>query len=294
MKRHFLDRLQRRLGRFAIPNLTMILIAGQVAVFFLATVRAELLEDMVLVPGAVFRGQAWRLLTFLFIPPAVPGDALSLVLAIFFWMLLHLMGTALESFWGTFRYNIYLLVGYLATVAAACLTPGAPATNLLLLGSVFLAFAYLNPNFVIYVFFLFPLKIKWLALLTWIGYGATFVFGGWMTRLAVLASVANFLLFFGREIYQRIQTGRRRMATEVRQQVAVQQPFHRCLVCGITDKSHPNTEFRYCSKCIGTCGYCPDHIRNHEHVTADDGDIGTKAEGGRGKAEEETRRDIGT
>jgi hypothetical protein len=80
------------------------------------------------------------------------------------------------------------------------------------------------------------------------------------------ASVLNFFVFFGKDVLDRIQGGRRRMAWQAKTIVDQDKPFHRCQVCGITDKSHPQMEFRYCSKCAGACGYCSEHIRNHEHV----------------------------
>ncbi|HEY6007529.1 MAG TPA: hypothetical protein VIU40_04340, partial [Geobacteraceae bacterium] len=44
------------------------------------------------------------------------------------------------------------------------------------------------------------------------------------------------------------------------------EPYHRCTVCGITDQSHPQTDFRYCPQCDGQYGYCQEHIFSHEHV----------------------------
>jgi hypothetical protein len=86
-------------------------------------------------------------------------------------------------------------------------------------------------------------------------------------RITAAASVLNFFIFFGRDIYRRIWYGHRRRSWQAKQTANQEKPFHTCLVCGITDKSHPQMEFRYCSKCVGACGYCTDHIRNHEHVT---------------------------
>jgi hypothetical protein len=98
-------------------------------------------------------------------------------------------------------------------------TPDQPAwhATAFLYGSVFLAFAFLNPDFELYLMFILPVKIKWLALLTWLGYGATVLVGSWTDRLLVLASVVNFLLFFAREILDKFKTGRRRMAFQAKQ-----------------------------------------------------------------------------
>jgi hypothetical protein len=221
----------------------------------------------------------WRLASFLFTPPCA-----NPVFAFFFWYMFYLMGTALEAHWGAFRYNLFLLLGWLATVGVSFITPEVPASPGFLQGSVFLAFAFLFPDFVLYLFFILPVKIKWLALLTWIGYFLTVVFGDWSSRLLVLASVINFLLFFGERIYARMRFGHRRMLQQAGRVATQDKPFHRCTVCGITDRTHPDMEFRYCSKCDGQHGYCREHIRNHEHVVADQSSSSACDEKGEGKA----------
>ena len=204
-------------------------------------------------------GEWWRLVTFLFIPPLT-----NPIFAFFAWYLFYLMGSALENHWGAFRYNLFLLVGYIMTVAVSFIMPSYPATNIFIGGSVFLA----SPTSIrisSFIFFLsLPVKIKWLALLTWLGYAYTLLTGYWDVRLMLLASIANFLLFFGRDILWRVKTGKRTMATQVRQFSGKREAFHTCATCGITDISHPPMEFRYCPQCSGL-GYCSDHIMNHEH-----------------------------
>jgi hypothetical protein len=269
-----LDKLQRRFGRFAVPHLTIGLIACQAMVFAAALATSKpgahglddnrLEERLVLIPNQVLAGEVWRLASFVIVPPF--GNIVGLL---FGWYLFYLMGTALENYWGTFRYNVYLIIGYLATVGVSFLVPDQTASNAYLMGSVFLAFAFLNPDFELYIMFLVPVKIKWLALLTWIGYAWTMIVGDWMARVLVVASICNFLLFFAGDIVQRIRSGQRRMARQAAQ-FGVKPPpyFHRCVVCGITDRTHPQMDFRYCSKCNGSHGYCQEHLRNHEHVSA--------------------------
>lgn len=94
-----------------------------------------------------------------------------------------------------------------------------------------------------------------------------FINGPWSVRLAVTASVLNFLVFFGRDLWYRANRGQRHMVGQVKR-FSDRSPdyFHKCAVCGITDTSHPETEFRYCSKCSGDLGYCPEHLHIHEHV----------------------------
>jgi hypothetical protein len=260
-----LNRLERRFGRYAVPNLTVALIFCQVVFYVVQYFNRPALGQVVLVPGLVLQGQVWRLVTFLFQPPLM-----NPLYAFFFWYLFYLMGTALERTWGIFRYNLFLLIGYVVTVGAAFVTPERQTYNGFLQGSVFLAFAFLYPDFQLLVFFLIPVKVKWLALLQWIGYLYAVVFEPWPVRLATLASIGNFLLFFWGDLFLRLRSGYRRMEHQARQPKQRELPRHRCRICGRTDKTDPQLTFRYCSKCAGSCCYCEEHLHNHEHVTADE------------------------
>jgi hypothetical protein len=255
-----LDNLEKKFRRYAIHNVTLYIILVQVLFFVFQLSGRFILDRVVLIPDLVLTGEWWRLVTFLFIPPLT-----NPIFAFFAWYLFYLMGSALENHWGAFRYNVFLLVGYAVTVAVSFIVPMAAATNLFIGGSVFLAFAFLYPDFTLYIFFILPVKIKWLALLTWIGYAYQILVGTWSTRLLVLASISNFLLFFGRDIIWKMKTGKRVMATQARQFSGKKEAFHTCATCAKTDISHPGMEFRYCSEC-GGLGYCMDHISNHEHV----------------------------
>jgi hypothetical protein len=257
-----LDKIEKKLGRFSLPNLTLYIIAGQIIFYFLLATRRLDFESISLIAERVLAGEVWRLFTFAFFPPQW-----NPVFVFFAWYLFYLMGTALENQWGAFRYNIFLLIAYLATVGVSFITPDMAMTNEYIGGSVFLAFAFLYPDFVLYLFFILPIKIKWLALVTWVFYFLAFVLGGWATRVTILASIANFLLFFGRELILKIKSAKRRMALQARRVVQENKPFHRCTVCGKTDKSHPDEEFRYCAECKPTACYCKDHIGEHNHIS---------------------------
>ena len=272
-----LSRLERVFGRFAVPHLTLGLVLCQVVVYLIAAGMDNRPEVQVnpaesvqaklqLVPAKVLEGEVWRLFTLLLLPPQS-----NPLFAFFFWYFFWLMGSALEQLWGHFRYNLYLLVGWAGTVAAAFLTPDRPADNVYLESTVFLAFAWLNPEFPVFLFFVLAVPIKWLARVTWAALLLAFAVGPWETKAQVAAAVANFLLFFAREIVEHAQTGRRRMARQTAAFVAeAKRPefYHQCRVCGITDRTHPKMDFRYCSRCAGQCCYCADHLRGHEHVVA--------------------------
>lgn len=187
-----LSTLERKFGRFAIPNLTMIFIVGQVVMFVLCQKEPQVWERIVLIPSKVLDGEVYRLLSFLLMPPGK-----VIFWAILAWYVFHLMGTALEAYWGTFRFNVFLLTGYLATVAVSFITPAGIVSNGFMQGSIFLAFAYLNPDFKILLAFVFPVKIKWFALVAWISFAFVLASGSWTQRLHIIAGVLNFFLFFG-------------------------------------------------------------------------------------------------
>jgi len=263
-------RLEAKLGRYAVPNLTVILIAGQVLVYVLeqfANAEGRSIVDAIRLDMAkVLAGEVWRLVTFLFDPPLT-----NILFAFFFWYLFYLMGTALEENWGAFRYNAFLAIGWLASiafalVAALTVAPQGGASNGFLYGTVFLAFARLYPEFTLYLFFILPVKIKWLAWLQWGLYALTLLFGSWFARAMVLASVLNFLIFFGREIWFDMKHADRRMRFQARTLRKSSRLVHSCRVCGLSSETSPRTQFRYCSQCGGDVCYCPEHLANHEHV----------------------------
>jgi len=258
----FIDRLEKKLGRYAPTNLTVYLIAGQ-SLFYVLFMMGKVEPTQIwLTGGSLLQGEWWRLLLFPLYPPSC-----GLLCALFGWYLFYLMGSALEEHWGAFRYDLFLLTGFLLTVSVSFLVPAYPMSTAFLGGSVFLAFAFLFPDFQLLLFFVLPVRIKWLALITWLGYGYLLLVGGWASRLLVLASVGNFLLFFARDILVNLKYGRRQVAKRVVSATrGSEQPFHRCTVCGITDKTHPDMDFRYCPQCEGQYGYCRDHIFNHDHI----------------------------
>ncbi len=268
-----LDKFQRRFGRFAIPNLTLVIIAGQVFFYLLNYSNPEILgavnsldgeytHGMIdLVPSLVLGGQYWRLVTFIFTPPSEHA-----IFMIFAWYIFFLMGTALEGTWSAFRYNLFLLIGYLATLCAAFTVPEAAATTAFIGGSVFLAFAYMFPDFTLHLFFVLPIRIKWLAMLTWIMYFFVLVTGSLQVIGLLGASLVNYFVFFGRDIALRMRSGHRTMRSQAKHIARQTVPRHCCRICGITNLTHPDMDFRYCSACADTSCYCEEHLRNHAHL----------------------------
>jgi hypothetical protein len=262
---NFRQRLLRFLEPIAIPHVALYIVIGQLIVLVAEMAQRLSGDRLWLVPGAVLAGQWWRVLTFVFEPPNVHW-----ALVAFGWWIFYLMGNALEGHWGVLRFNLYLLLGWALTVAVSFVTPWSVATNLFFLGSVFLAFAYLAPEFELLLFFVLPVKIKWLALITWCGYAFELFTGTWSTRFGILAATATFLVFFARDMWMSMRAHQRRTTFAAQHVTDDREPRHRCRICGKDSNTHPQLDFRYCSKCAGAQCYCPEHLANHEHVLVDE------------------------
>ena len=188
----WLDRLERKLRRFGIPNL-MTYIVGGMALVFVADLLlpVNLYALLSLNMPLVMQGEVWRLITFIFLPPST--SIIWIIFSLYFyWML----GSGLESQWGAFRFTLFYLVGILGSIAAAAISGGYVQNTYLNL-SLFLAFAALYPNHQIMLFMFIPVKMKYLAILDLVLYGWMFVTGTWGTRWAILFALANVILFVG-------------------------------------------------------------------------------------------------
>jgi membrane associated rhomboid family serine protease len=262
----FLAKLDRRYGRYALGNLTYLLVGLQVVGFAILLLRPELAGKMLLDRDAVFRGEWWRLFTFMLYPLAT-----SPIWFVFGAYWLYIMGTALESQWGSLRYELYWIVGIVFTLAAVFLG-GQTATITSLIMSLFLAFATLWPDYKILVFFFIPIPVKWLALLDGVAILAAVGFADGWERLVPLAAVGNYLLFFGPTLYDKLRRFAReggRARARNRMRTAVKDGFNRhgrkCAICG-ADGDDPKVDLRVCSceKCGGTNrDLCLEHARNH-------------------------------
>jgi hypothetical protein len=256
-----LDRLDRLVRLIAVPNLTMFIIVGQLLMFFAAFGDDTLLERSLLVWDKVLEGEVWRLLTFFFVPPTT-----DVIFLIFAYLIFYMMGNALEAYWGVVRYNSFLWLGAIMTIAAAGICHDQGVSGKFLQGTVFLAFATINPDFELRLFFVLPVKVKWLAMIQGIGYGVALIIGPWSTKVVVLASFGNYLIFFAPELFSRVRSTHRRVQWDKRQSQADATPRHTCRTCGVNSLGDPNMDFRYCSQCAGEHAYCEAHLRDHQHV----------------------------
>lgn len=255
-----LTRLERRFGRWAIHNLTWYIVGLGAVVFALEFAKPGFTSMLTLDPELVKRGEVWRLITFLFIP--LDASPIFIFFALYLtWM----FGTSLEAEWGAFRYNVFYLLGMLGTAAAAFVT-GEPASNVYLNTTIFLAFATIFPDFTLLLFFILPVKVKWLGWLAAAGLVVTIATAPLGHKIAVVVAVANYLIFFQghiRQVFRRSATRARSAA----QRTKFQPPpprVRRCAICGKSD-DQPDVDIRVCScdRCGKPTEYCLEHARNH-------------------------------
>lgn len=251
---NLIDILERRLGRFAIPGLVRMIVVLNALVFVCGKLNPALLYYLNLNTEAVRHGEFWRLFTYILIPGTDSYLWILFVLG-FLWMI----GDGLESAWGAFRLNLFYLMGMVGTTVAA-LVFGVGDSNAMLTYSLYFAFAWFYPNTEVYLMAILPIRIKWLALFMATLLMFQFIVGGMAVKMAILVSLANFLIFFGSEIFTIL---RQRGRVSVRRQeyakasLPEEEPLHCCTVCQRSDRSNPELEFR-----VARDGndYCIEHL----------------------------------
>lgn len=256
-----IDKLERKFGRYAIKGLMTYITALTGVVFLIKMLFPDYILKIMLIPEYVLKGEVWRLITYIFIPEGT--NPIFIVFELYFF---YMIGASLENEWGSFRFNVYYLLGMIGTTIAAFITGAATAVYINL--SLFLAFAYLYPNYEILLFFIIPIKIKYLGWINWLFIAISVIFLPFHYKLASIASVLNFFVFFGKDIFTRTNTSRRAYYNRKRFKAEMPKKYtiHRCAVCGITEKDNPDMQFRYCIECDGDYEYCMEHLNNHKHV----------------------------
>lgn len=282
---NFLNKMERKIGKYAIPNLMIYLIAAYCIGFVIYTVNPNFMLMLTLSPYHILHGQVWRLITWILMPTDTRVFSL-LIMALLYYQL----GSALERSWGTFRFNVYIFGGMLFTVIGAFILYGIYAaagtgsletislissltftTNYINL-TIFLAFAVMYPEMQILLFFIIPVKMKWMAVVYAVLIAINLILTSWGGRIAIIMSILNFLIFFlSTRNYRRIspkeihrkQVFKAQMREPRRGSMVTK---HKCAVCGRTELDDPNLEFRFCSKCDGNYEYCQDHLFTHQHI----------------------------
>lgn len=293
----FFYKLERKYGKYAIHNLMMYIIILYIIGWIIQIVNPIFYDDILALDMAkVLHGEVWRLFTFIIMPP----ENSSMIFMVFTLYLYYVLGTNLERVWGAFRFNVYFFMGILFHIIAALLIYiiwgfSWPLTTYYLNMSLFFAFACVYPDMELLLFFILPIKIKWLALLDGIYFGLTILSGFFFSYIpsglqfkalnillnlgilpckpvatAALVSLLNFVVFFLlTRNYKRISPKEIKRKHIYKQQVQRSQnmgAMHKCDICGRTSADFPELTFRYCSKCSGNHEYCQDHLFTHEHI----------------------------
>ena len=290
---NWMDKLERKLGRYAVPNLSRYFVGAIVLGYVLSMLSPGFTDWISYDVSAILHGQIWRLFTWIFMPTtSLDFFGLLFLLCVLMW------GSSLESMLGTFRMNVFLWggvilsdVGGILIYVITKLTLGTGASIYLstyyILMSMLLALAICMPEGEVRLYFVLPIKMKWMLVFellylayivfntfktmiayangTWLGWGL-----GLVQSSQIILAVANMFLFFwaSKTHISRKQKKRQR---EFRAQFSNPRPGsgisqHKCVICGRTELTNPELQFRYCSKCTGNKEYCQDHLFTHTHM----------------------------
>ena len=252
-----ISKLESKFGRFAIPSLVQVIAGFQLLVLFMVMVMspegaAAYLQFLELNPTKVMHGEVWRLITHVFIP----GN-FSLIWALIGAMFMMWIGRGLESAWGAFRVNLYIY-GWMFAVTVGALLFHWPASGMFLYQTLLFAFASLFPNEEIYIYFILPIKMKWVAALS-AGMTAFVVMGNPALLFPVLLAHLNFFVAFGpgfvseRARMAQIASRRSRFDSAKTPQGTF---FHQCSVCKKTELDDPHLDFRVLDSGDEICSAC--------------------------------------
>ena len=276
-----IDRFCALHPRWGIPGLMRYIVAANAVIYIFSMFDRSglLLSTLMMDASAVLHGQLWRIVTFVLIPTGSQPFSVLLSLMFYYWL-----GESMERLWGSAKFTFYYVSGMLLSVLAAILVLFVDGLAVPLAGAgyvnsaLFFAYALTYPETVVRLFFILPIKMKWLAMIEAVFYAAAVVLGItaglWGLALMPVVAMLNLFIFFSPAFYRKtdqFQARHRREAVQFRKAVKEQKRQkgynHKCEVCGRTDTENPGLQFRYCSKCTGYHCYCEDHIFNHVHHT---------------------------
>lgn len=270
----FFSKLERKFGRYAIHNLMLYIIIINAAGFIMSQLNYQLLLYVCWDMPSILKGQIWRLITFMMWP--FETNAFSFLL---FAIVYYSIGNALERTWGTFRFNVYVFTGLIGHILAGILMYVLFDYNMINMNtsylntSLFLALAMTYPDIQFLLFFIIPIKAKWMGIFSAALLLINLISGGTAQRVMIIMSLINFVIFafiYGKNsrFNPKDVIRRRQFHQKIHQaqNQAAGHPMHKCAICGRTDKDFPNLEFRYCSKCAGAYEYCSEHLYTHVHI----------------------------
>ncbi len=270
----FIDRFCYNHPNFGIPNLMKYIAIGNVFFWLANAINPLLMSYLTFDPALILQGQVWRIISFIFIPPST-GLLALIVIYFYYWL-----GNTLEQHWGTAQFTIYFFTGVLLTVIYGFAVYFIFGTRFVLSAqyiylSMFFSFATLFPNIQVLLFFIIPIKMKYLAIFDAVFFIIGVISSPFPANLLPVVAVLNYLLFCGDELFGAMRRQKtsastinfRKESRRIRKEQEAQLYKHKCSVCGKTDTDYPNLEFRYCSRCQGYHCFCEEHINNHIHFT---------------------------
>ena len=330
-----MEKIERKYGKYAIKNLPLYIVICYGFGYFMSLlpIGGQWMNFISLNPYAILHGQVWRLITWVLVPEA--SNLLFILIVMYFY---YSLGHTLEGVWGKFYFNLYIFSGIIFTVIGAfvlfvifqifykdtvsgynammVMAQGAdcpfamggsyfyaaisPVFSIYYINlSIFLAFALMYPDMKIYLFFVIPIKIKWMGIFEVIilivdiinAFVQMGTMSGILYSVVIGSSLLNtfiFYLLYRNNLFRRAGSAMR-MAKYKRQSRSktvnikkhqgdvksahksggadvVPMYIHKCTICGRTEVSDPDMTFRFCSKCSGTHEYCEKHIYDHEHI----------------------------
>lgn len=289
--RKWVDKFCYNHPRFGIPNLMKYFIIISALVFLVGMMDRTytFYSYLFFEPRLILRGQVWRLITWIFIPT---NDLPWIIIELYFY---YFLGSTLEGVIGTGRFTVYYLMGIILNIVYALifmLISGTSAfiTSMYLNLSLFFAYAVMFPDNRVLLFFIIPIKVKWIAIVDAAFMAVNMIIniiaGNWIVAFLPLVAILNFFIFFGdslsasarRSPFGAVNSNTIKFKSAARK-IKKQQAAgagktesgkvyrHKCAVCGKTDADYPDLEFRYCSRCEGYHCFCMDHINNHVHFS---------------------------
>ncbi|MBO4360191.1 MAG: hypothetical protein J5822_04870 [Eubacteriaceae bacterium] len=207
----YVNKFIRKYPKFHIDNLMLHISLLTLVVYVVHYVfRAPLIGYLVLDRSAVLAGQIWRLVSFVLVP--ADSRLLYFIISIYFY---YYLGNTLEHTWGSQLFTIYYLICMLGSILA-CMLSGTVFTGVYINLSIFLAFAYLYPDQEILLFFVLPVKVKYLAYLDLALMAVSFIMGGLATKLMIISSFSGLLVFFGKDLMLDLKLAFRRMKNRMK------------------------------------------------------------------------------
>lgn len=293
----WINKLEKKYGKYAINDLMKYMTVLYAAGYLISMLRPEIyINYLALNFAKIFDGQVWRIFTFLLKPPYLfdRQSSLDIIWAIIGLYLYLMIGRSLENAWGSFRFNLFYFMGLLFTIVGAFLAyiifGNYSVLTIVKMNvfsyvhqTMFLAFAMLYPDIELLLFFVIPVKVKYLGIFYGVVMGyelfsnmlAGFLHlstdgGAYLSNaIIMICAVLNLLVYYldsKGDLGAKHKQKKRSKEYAKKLKATSGKSKHECEVCKKTSDEYPDLSFRYCSKCDGNHEYCSEHIFTHEHI----------------------------